>query len=327
LLGFFISANFKTTNMIKIGIDMMGGDFAPQATAKGVAMAQAELAADNHLVLIGNQDIIKAELQNAGADASKFTIVHAPDIIEMGEHPAKAFQQKPHSSISIGFHLLKENKIDVFASAGNTGAMLVGTLFSVKAIEGISRPCIASVAPKLNGSTGVILDVGANADVKPEHLNQFALLGSIYAEAVLKCNSPKVGLLNLGEEEGKGNLILQAAYPLLKENNKINFIGNIEGRDIFNDKADVIVCDGYVGNVVLKMGENIYDILIEQNAITPFFERVNYENYGGMPILGANAAVVIGHGVSNAKAIKNMILHSRDIAASGMVQLIKNAIA
>ncbi len=311
--------------MIKIGIDVMGGDFAPKATVKGILEALPHLAADEIMVLIGNEEKIKVELQTNGADAANFKIVHAPDVIEMGEHPAKAFQQKPHSSISIGFHLLKENKIDSFASAGNTGAMLVGTLFSVKAIEGISRPCISSVAPKLNGSTGVICDVGANADVKPEHLNQFALLGSIYAENVLKISKPKVGLLNLGEEEGKGNLVLQAAYPMLKENTKINFIGNIEGRDIFNDKADVIVCDGYVGNVVLKMGENVYDILKSQNITNSFFDRVNYEIYGGMPILGANAPVIIGHGVSSAMAIKNMILQSRDMVKFDVCNKIKAA--
>ncbi|MEY2898669.1 MAG: hypothetical protein RL138_722 [Bacteroidota bacterium] len=311
---------------MRIGFDVMGGDFAPKEAIKGLLLALPELNAEEHVVLIGREDEIKAALTAEGADPARFAIVHAPDVVEMGEHPTKALTQKPHSSISIGFHLLKEGKIDAFASAGNTGAMMVGALFSVKAIEGISRPCISTIVPKLDGSLGVLLDVGANSDVKPEHLNQFAILGSVYAESVLHTNTPKVGLLNLGEEEGKGTIVLQAAYPLLKENKSVNFIGNIEGRDLFNDKADVIVCDGYVGNVVLKLCENIYEMLLQKGIENDYFARFNYEIYGGMPILGVNAPVVIGHGISNARAFKNMLLQSREMVRTDMVEKVRKAL-
>lgn len=311
---------------MRIGFDVMGGDYAPKEAIKGLLLALPELNAEEHVVLIGREDEIKAALTAEGADPARFAIMHAPDVVEMGEHPTKALTQKPHSSISIGFHLLKEGKIDAFASAGNTGAMMVGALFSVKAIEGISRPCISTIVPKLDGSLGVLLDVGANSDVKPEHLNQFAILGSVYAESVLHNNSPKVGLLNLGEEEGKGTIVLQAAYPLLKENKSVNFIGNIEGRDLFNDKADVIVCDGYVGNVVLKLCENIYEMLLQKGIENDYFARFNYEIYGGMPILGVNAPVVIGHGISNARAFKNMLLQSREMVRTDMVEKVRKAL-
>lgn len=311
---------------MRIGFDVMGGDFAPKEAITGLLLALPELNAEEHVVLIGREDEIKAALTAEGADPARFAIVHAPDVVEMGEHPTKALTQKPHSSISIGFHLLKEGKIDAFASAGNTGAMMVGALFSVKAIEGISRPCISTIVPKLDGSLGVLLDVGANSDVKPEHLNQFAILGSVYAESVLHTSTPKVGLLNLGEEEGKGTIVLQAAYPLLKENKSVNFIGNIEGRDLFNDKADVIVCDGYVGNVVLKLCENIYEMLLQKGIENDYFARFNYEIYGGMPILGVNAPVVIGHGISNARAFKNMLLQSREMVRTDMVEKVRKAL-
>ncbi len=308
---------------MRIGFDIMGGDFAPTESIKGLLQVLPELAADETVVLIGPEATIRQELQAQGADDSRFAIIHAPEVIEMGEHPTKALTQKPHSSISIGFHLLKEGKIDAFASAGNTGAMMVGALFSVKAIDGISRPCISTIVPKVSGKIGVLLDVGANADVKPEHLNQFAILGSVYAESVLGIDQPQVGLLNLGEEEGKGTIVLQGAYPLLKENQHIHFAGNIEGRDLFNDKADVIVCDGYVGNVVLKLCENLYEILLDQHIQNDYFARYNYEIYGGMPILGVNAPVIIGHGISNALAFKNMILQGRNMVKSGLIEKIK----
>jgi glycerol-3-phosphate acyltransferase PlsX len=309
---------------MRIGFDIMGGDFAPTASIQGLLKVLPELAAEETVVLIGPETVIKEALVLQGADPSRFDIVHAPEIIEMGEHPTKALAQKPNSSISVGFQLLKEGKIDAFASAGNTGAMMVGALFSVKTIEGISRPCISTILPKINGKVGVLLDVGANADVKPEHLNQFALLGSVYAESVLQIAKPKIGLLNLGEEEGKGTIVLQGAYPLLKENKHLHFAGNIEGRDLFNDKADVIVCDGYVGNVVLKLCENFYELLLQQNIKNDYFDRYNYEMYGGMPILGVNAPVIIGHGISNALAFKNMLLQARGMVLSGLVDKIKN---
>src|SRR6218665_253162 len=192
---------------MKIGIDIMGGDFAPGATVSGAILAYNELPKDVRLVLIGDQELILAELSKRSVDANNFDIVHAPDVIGMGEHPTKAFSQKPNSSLSFGFHLLKEGRIDGFASNGNTGVMLVGSMFSVKVVPGVIRPCITSVLPKENGGVGLLLDVGTNADCKPDVLYQFAVLGSLFAEHVYNIKNPKVGLLNIGEEPEKGNLV------------------------------------------------------------------------------------------------------------------------
>lgn len=293
--------------MIKIGLDMMGGDFAPLEAVKGVAAFFAENKNDVHLILIGDEEKIKAVAEINDIPAASYSIVHAPEIIEMHEHPTKALKEKQRSSIAIGFHLLATGKTDAFISAGNTGAMMVGALFSIKAIEGVLRPTIGAYMPRENGSLGLLVDVGLNADCKPENLNQFAVLGSLYAEYILKIDQPKVGLVNLGEEEGKGNLLAQATYPLLKENKDINFVGNIEGRDILLDKSDVMVCEGFTGNVVLKMAESIYDITQRRNIKDEHFDRFNFESYGGVPVLGVAKPVIIGHGISHATAFKNMI--------------------
>lgn len=293
--------------MIKIGLDMMGGDFAPLEAVKGVAAFFAENKIDVHLVLIGDEEKIKAVAAINNIPAAGYSIVHAPEVVEMHEHPTKALKEKQRSSIAIGFHLLATGKTDAFISAGNTGAMMVGALFSIKAIEGVQRPTIGAYMPRENGSLGLLVDVGLNADCKPENLNQFAVLGSLYAEHILKIGQPKVGLVNLGEEEGKGNLLAQATYPLLKENKDINFVGNIEGRDILLDKSDVMVCEGFTGNVVLKMAESIYDITQRRNIKDEHFDRFNFESYGGVPVLGVAKPVIIGHGISHATAFKNMI--------------------
>lgn len=286
---------------------MMGGDFAPLEAVKGVAAFFAENKNDVHLILIGDEEKIKAVAELDEVPAGTYSIVHAPEVIEMHEHPTKALKEKQRSSIAIGFHLLATGKTDAFISAGNTGAMMVGALFSIKAIEGVQRPTIGAYMPRENGSLGLLLDVGLNADCKPENLNQFAILGSLYAEHILKISQPKVGLVNLGEEEGKGNLLAQATYPLLKENKDINFVGNIEGRDILLDKSDVMVCEGFTGNVVLKMAESIYDITQRRNIKDEHFDRFNFESYGGVPVLGVAKPVIIGHGISHSTAFKNMI--------------------
>ena len=238
----------------------------------------------------------------------KVTIIHTTEVIGYNEHPTKALREKPNSSIAVGFKMLAAGELDAFASAGNTGAMLVGSMFNLKPVEGIIRPTIATVIPKLNGTTGLLLDVGLNADCKPEQLNQFAVLGSIYAQNILGIENPKIGLVNVGEEEGKGNLLAQATYPLLKENTAINFIGNIEGRDFFSDKADVMVCDGFTGNIVLKMAESFYEIAHKRGfANDEYITRFHYQNYGGTPVLGVAKPVIIGHGISNDIAFANML--------------------
>jgi phosphate acyltransferase len=294
--------------MIRIGLDMMGGDYAPLEAVKGVEAFFADKQDDVHLVLIGDEEKIKTIL-SAGhtIPANNYSIVHAPQVIEMHEHPTKALKEKQQSSIAVGFHLLATGKTDAFISAGNTGAMMVGALFSIKAIEGVLRPTIDAYMPRENGTLGLLVDVGLNADCKPENLNQFAVLGSLFAKHILKVDNPKVGLVNIGEEEGKGNILAQAAFPLLKENKQINFIGNIEGRDILLDKADVLVCEGFTGNVVLKLAESIYDISTRRNLNDEYFERLDFEKYGGVPVLGVSKPVIIGHGISHAIAFKNMI--------------------
>ena len=293
---------------MNIGIDMMGGDFAPQEAVKGLLLHLQANSSSVNIFCIGDEVIINSLFKEHNISSPYVHLVHASEVIGYHEHPTKAFKEKPNSSISIGFHLLATGKIDAFISAGNTGAMLVGSMFSIKVIEGVQRPVVSAIIPKMNGGDGVLLDAGLNADCKPEQINQFAILCSLYSQCIYNISSPKVGLVNIGEEEGKGNLISQATYPLLKENNHINFIGNIEGRDFFNDKADVIVCDGFTGNIILKMAESVYDIMVAKNLQDDvYFNRFHYENYGGSPVLGVNKPVIIGHGISSAKAFKNMI--------------------
>jgi glycerol-3-phosphate acyltransferase PlsX len=292
---------------MNIGIDMMGGDFAPLEAVAGLSSFLSEQTSPVTLYLFGDAEKLQALLDQHEIPASVYRIVHAPQVIEMHEHPTRALKEKQQSSIVQGFQFLASNKIDAFMSAGNTGAMMVGALFSIKAIAGVLRPTIATIVPKDNGKTGVILDVGLNSDCKPENLNQFAILGSLYARHILGIEQPKTGLLNIGEEEGKGNLLAQAAYPLLKENHLINFIGNIEGRDVLIDKADVMVCDGFTGNIILKLAESLFEITHQKKIEHEYFERFNFENYGGTPVLGVSKPVIIGHGISKAKAFKNMI--------------------
>ena len=293
--------------MDTIGLDMMGGDFAPAEAVKGTAAFLLENSADVLLSLIGDEEKIRAEIQRNDLPADRYNIIHAPQVIEMHEHPTKALKEKTQSSIAIGFQLLAAGKADAFISAGNTGAMMVGALFSIKTIEGVLRPTIGAYVPRENGTLGLLADVGLNSDCKPEHLNQFAVLGSLFAEHILKIKNPKIGLVNLGEEEGKGNMLAQAAYPLLKANTQINFIGNIEGRDILLDKADIMICEGFTGNIILKMAESIFDIVKRRNIKDEYFDRFNFESYGGVPVLGVAKPVIIGHGISGSAAFKNMI--------------------
>ncbi len=292
---------------MNIGIDMMGGDFAPLEAVKGVQLYLSGHNIPAKLTLIGNKEQIETLLTEHNTSLENIVIVHAEQVIGMHEHPTKALKEKQQSSIAIGFHLLASGKMDAFISAGNTGAMLVGALFSIKALEGVIRPTISSIIPKAEGGTGLLLDVGLNADCKPEQLNQFAIMGTVYAKHILGIENPKVGLINVGEEEGKGNLLAQATYPLLKENKHINFIGNIEGRDVLLDKADVMVCEGFTGNIILKLAESLYEISNQKKVTEAYFERFNFENYGGTPVLGVAKPVIIGHGISGSKAFMNMI--------------------
>jgi glycerol-3-phosphate acyltransferase PlsX len=308
---------------MKIGLDIMGGDFAPTNCLDGAIMALDLLPQDVKIVLIGDIEKAKNYLKTKGVSEDKFEFVNAPDVIEMGEHPTKALAQKPQSSISIGFKLLKENELQCFASAGNTGAMLVGSMFSVKAVPGVIRPCITSIVPKENGGYGIILDVGTNADCKPDVLYQFAILGSVFAKEVYKIDNPKIGLLNIGEEPEKGNLVAQAAHSLMKDSKDFNFIGNVEGSEVFGDKADVIVCEGFAGNVFLKTAEAFYSMIKKRDRSDEYFDKFNYELYGGTPILGINSNVMIAHGKSTPLAFKNMMILSKDIVEANLNEKIK----
>lgn len=306
-----------------IGLDMMGGDYAPLEAVKGVVQYLTEENSSADLVLIGDQSQLTQLLAEHTVPGNRIKIVHAAQVIGMHEHPTKALKEKQQSSIAIGFQMLATGKMDAFISAGNTGAMLVGSLFSIKALGGVLRPTISTIIPKENGGTGLLLDVGLNADCKPEQLNQFAVMGSVFAKTILGIENPKVGLMNVGEEEGKGNILCQATYPLLKENKHINFVGNVEGRDVLVDKADVMVCEGFTGNIILKLAESLYDITQRKNIQHEYFDRFNFENYGGTPVLGVNKPVIIGHGISHAPAFKNMMLLAQKMIEKNIMARMK----
>ena len=309
---------------MRVGIDIMGGDFAPQKTVHGAILALNELPSNTKIVLFGKEFEILFELKQHNINANNFEIINCTDVIDMGEHPTKAFKSKPNSSIAKGFEYLAKGKIDGFASAGNTGAMFVGGYYSVKAITGVIRPAISTLIPREDGGVTVLLDVGANADCKPDVLYQFGILGSLFSEHVCGIKTPKVSLLNLGEEKTKGNMLTQATYSMMEKNSDYKFIGNIEGRDIFDSETDVIVCDGFTGNIVLKEAEGIYSIMEKRGLLDNYFKRFNYENYGGTPILGLNKTVIIGHGISNEIAIKNMITLTKDVVEADLESKIKN---
>ncbi|MBQ4010548.1 MAG: phosphate acyltransferase [Bacteroidales bacterium] len=312
---------------MNIGVDIYGGDFAPDAVLDGVVLALEVLDKDDRLFLFGNEEYIRKYFANRSVDAGVFEIVNCSETFAMGDDPVKTFREKKDSGIVKGFFYLKQGIIDGFASAGNTGAMMVGATQVIGVLEGIIRPCLSSICPNNKGGNNLILDVGLNADPKPEVLAQYAQIGSAYAKYVMGINNPRIGLLNIGSEEGKGNLTAKATYKLLKELDNINFIGNIEGGDCSDtEKVDVIVTDGFVGNIYLKHAESIYSILKQRGINDPFFDNYNYENVGGTPALGVNGTVIIGHGKSNGKAIKNMILQTKAVAAAKLHEKIASII-
>lgn len=311
---------------MKIALDAMGGDFAPGVIVKGALLASKEVKEDTKIILIGQEEAVHTAFSSNNTPIpSNIEVVHAPDFIEMGENPIKALQKKPNSSISTGYRLLKNKEVDAFCSAGNTGAMMVGAMFSVQLIPGIIRPVIMAYVPKVSGKRGIILDVGANTDCKPDILAQFAQLGSLFCQHVLQMDQPKVGLVNLGEEEEKGNLATKEAFKLLTNHKHINFVGNIEGRYFFNDDADVLVCDGFLGNVIVKMAESMFDIIKKRAIKDSFFDNFNSDVVGASPILGVNGNVVVAHGASNDVAIKNAILLSEKITETNITEKIRES--
>ena len=312
---------------MRIGLDVMGGDFAPDAIIEGAVDSLKHLSVDEKLVLIGDEPSILKKLAEMQTEPSLFEIVHTTQVIEMADHPAKAFSQKKNSSIAVGYGMLKNGLLDGFCSAGNTGAMLVGASYTVNVIPGVLRPALATILPCIDNRSSVILDVGLNPDCKPDVLLQYGVLGSIYAKYVLEIENPTVALINIGEEETKGTPAVKAAYELMKEYPGLNFVGNIEGNDLFRETmTDVIVCDGFVGNVILKQGESFYHIYRSRNLKDEFFDRFDWESIGGTPIVGINANVVIGHGISKRRAVMNMVRQTRAVVHANLAQKIKEAI-
>ena len=308
---------------MRIGIDIMGGDFAPDSTISGVKLALKEIPDDTQLVLFGGKESIIRSSGN-GFDLSKVEVVDASESLLMSDHPYKSFFSKKKSSIYKGFQLLKSGEIDAFCSAGNTGAMMIGATQVINVIPKIIRPSISAEIPNLAGTPLILLDVGLNPDSRPDVLYQYGIIGKIYAESLFKIENPKVGLLNIGSEEDKGNLTTKAAFYLMKDSEDFNFVGNVEANDIFSEPGvNVLVCDGFVGNVILKAAEGFYKLIKSRRFSDDFFERFNFENFGGTPILGVNKPVVVGHGISNNIAIKNMILHTYEVLKNELVNNIK----
>ena len=306
---------------MRIGIDAMGGDFAPKECIKAVLEEASVKNCEYQFFIFGEKKAL-SEYQYA-LKHPRITVIHTGDSIGMGEHATKAVASKKEASINVGMHYLATDQIDAFLGAGNTGAMMVSALYQVKTITGIERPALSSVLPQQSGTTGVLLDVGANSDVKPETLAKFAVLGSEYAKAVYGIENPRVGLINIGEEEEKGNLLTKGAFPLLKDQNGINFIGNVEGRHLFNDKVDVAVCDGFTGNVIVKSCEGFFYNLLKRGVEDEFLNKFNFEHYGGTPILGIKKPVIIGHGITKAKTFRNMIKLSKSVVDSNLISKIE----
>lgn len=312
---------------MKIGVDVMGGDYAPDAIIEGAVDALEHFSSDETLVLLGDDQVVLRKLDEMNIPSSRFVIAKTSQVIEMGDHPAKAFSQKKDSSIAVGYGMLKKGELNGFCSAGNTGAMLVGASYTVNVIPGVFRPALAALLPCIDGRDSVILDVGLNPDCKPDVLLQYGILGNLYAKFVLGIENPTIGLLNIGEEDTKGTSAVKAAYELMREFPGLNFTGNVEGHVLFHEGiTDVVVCDGFVGNIVLKQAEAFYSISEMLNISHSFLKRFNFENIGGTPIVGINANVVIGHGISKRKAVMNMILQTRAVVNANLAQKIIEAI-
>jgi len=313
---------------MRIGVDAMGGDYAPLHVVMGAVHALDRVLPDSEIVLFGNDRKIREILHSQHVDPKRFGIVSASQAIEMGEHPVKAFQQKKDSSVAAGFLALQKGEIDSFAGAGNTGAMLVGAQSILKPIKGVTRPCISTEFPVQTGGTALLLDVGLNADCRPDNLFEFAILGSVYAFHIMGIKNPRIALLNVGEEPEKGSLLTRETYMMMEGNPYFNFVGNIESTQLFTGSvADVIVTDGFSGNIVVKQAEAMFHLIKDFGFENPFFDRFDYEVYGGAPVLGVNAPVIIGHGASSPRAIMHMILKSEATYMARLVQKIKEAIS
>jgi len=326
---------------MKIALDAMGGDHAPDAIVEGAVMAARELGVE--IALVGDEKIVQAALSRHATDGRPISVVHASQQVEMHESPSSVIRRKRDSSIWVATQLVKTGAAAAVVSAGNTGASMATALFVLGPLAGVARPAIATLLPTLTG-TAVLTDVGANVDCRPEHLFQFGVMGYVYAQDMLGTPSPQVGLLSIGEEEGKGNDLTREAFKMLKESG-VPFIGNVEGRDVYRGGVDVIVCDGFIGNVALKISEGLADALVQmlkreilasgsgkiggwllRPAFARFRKKIDYAEYGGAPLLGVNGISVICHGRSTPKAIKNAIRMARDAETRGLNRHIKDQI-
>lgn len=306
----------------------MGGDYAPENVILGVIDAYSHLDSETKIFLVGDQEKITEVCRHYGLDSGNFVVIHASQTIGMGEHPVKSYLQKSDSSINVGFNKLLEGEIDAFASAGSTGAMLIGCVRTLKTLKGLLRPCISAQIPLANGKNMLILDVGLNTESKPKMLYQFGIIGSIYAKTMMGIANPRVALLNIGEEREKGTLVAQEAYKMMEASEELNFVGNMEANSLFNGGiADVLVTDGFVGNVCLKQTESMYEMFSKLGVNHPFLSRFNYEYYGGTPVLGVTAPVVIGHGASTPLAIRNMILEAEKSVKNRLVERVQDAMS
>jgi len=312
-----------------IALDAMGGDHAPAEVVKGAVLAAAEFAVE--IILVGQEDVVRRELAAAGGTPRNISVFDAREIVTMEDTALAPLRRKRNSSVRVCANLVAEGKANAFVSAGNTGATWTSARAVMGMIEGVSRPALAAVVPSLKGHT-LLLDVGANVDAKPNHLREFAVMGHFYAQMLFDVGAPRVGLLSIGEEEGKGNELTKETYRVLKETG-LNFIGNAEGRDVFNGTADVVVCDGFIGNVVLKASEALGEFvsttlrqemmktlprkiggMLAKSAFEGLKKRMDYSEYGGAPLLGVKGGCIVCHGRSNAKAIKNAIRVARNFA-------------
>ena len=335
----------------RIAIDAMGGDHAPEVVVEG-ALAVAEQHADDiRVILVGQEEAIKEHLPQSENDAlpEGVQIVHADEVIAMAESPASALKTKPNSSIHVGLGLLQKGAADSFVSAGNTGAVMAASVFVPGRIEGVMRPSIASYYPT-SKSFCIVLDVGANVECKPEHLVQFAKMGKVYIERVHQRENPTVALMNIGEEPSKGTDLTKEAYQLLESESDLNFVGNIEGRDLMAHGADLVICDGFVGNIMLKLGESVATILVDMlktevesmkltwderatvaKVVGTVKKRFDYEEFGGAPLLGIRGNIMIGHGGSTPKAIERLIVAGAEMArqtvATSIAKAFSNAVS
>ncbi len=304
--------------MIRIALDAMGGDYGPEVPVEGALAAAAELPESCEMQLVGRQEEIRAALAKHGADPNRFPIVDAPDVVGMGEKPLAAVRAKPKSSIAVGLGLQKRGEADAFISAGNTGAVMAASTILLGLHAGVQRPAIGALFPT-GAEPVLVLDAGANVDCSPRELQGFAYIGAVYARDVLGRPQPTVGLLNIGEEEEKGNAAVKEAHALLRHSTHFRFVGNVEGRDILAGSCDVVVCDGFVGNVVLKFYESVERLFrsllersmergaLETPGVQGLFRILDYSEYGGAPLLGIRGVSVICHGSSSPRAIKNAI--------------------